>query len=266
VQSRFMAGQVDVVVATTAFGMGIDKADVRFVLHADIPDSLDSWYQEAGRAGRDGDPAVAVLFYRPEDLGLRKFFASGSPDETALRKVVTLVQHADGVVEPAALAEEMDVASTRLVGLVNLLEQVGAVHVRDDGAIEGGDLPPKQAAAEAARVAESQKRVEQSRVEMVRGFAETTGCRRQYVLGYFGETLDEPCGSCDTCEAGTAVEQPDAAESPFDLQSRVRHAAWGEGVVMRYEGDRIVVLFEEVGYKTLLLAAVQERGLLEAAS
>ena len=265
VQSRFMAGEVDVVVATTAFGMGIDKADVRFVLHADIPDSLDSWYQEAGRAGRDGEPAVAALFYRPEDLGLRKFFASGAPDETALRKVVTLVQHADGAVQPAALAEEMDVASTRLVGLVNLLEQVGAVHVRDDGALEAGDVAPKEAASAAAEVAESQKKVESSRVDMVRGFAETTGCRRQYVLGYFGEVLDEPCGNCDTCDAGTATDQPDAAESPFELQSRVRHASWGEGTVMRYEGDRIVVLFEEVGYKTLLLATVQERGLLETA-
>ena len=76
--------------------------------------------------------------------------------------------------------------------------------------------------------------------------------------------LDEPCGNCDTCEDGTAEEQPDAAESPFDLQSKVRHSSWGEGVVMRYEGDRIVVLFEEVGYKTLLLQTVQERGLLEA--
>jgi ATP-dependent DNA helicase RecQ len=266
VQSRFMAGKVDVVVATTAFGMGIDKADVRFVLHADIPDSLDSWYQEAGRAGRDGAPAVAVLFYRPEDLGLRKFFASGTPDAMQLQKVVTLVQHAHEAVEPTELAEEMDVAPTRLAGLVNLLEQVGAVEVRDDGKVACPDdeVSPPDAAAEAVEVAESHKRVEQSRVEMVRGFAETSGCRRQFVLAYFGEVLDEPCGSCDTCEAGTATDSPDAADSPYDLQSRVRHASWGEGVVMRYEGDRIVVLFEEVGYKTLLLSAVAERGLLEA--
>jgi len=265
VQARFMAGEVDVVVATTAFGMGIDKADVRFVLHADIPDSLDSWYQEAGRAGRDGEPASAVLFYRPEDLGLRKFFASGAPDETALRKVATLVAHAGSAVEPGVLADEMDVAPTRLSGLVNLLEQVGAVQVRSDGAIDAGDdVDPRDAAAEAVEVAESHKRVEQSRVEMVRGFAETTGCRRQFVLGYFGEVLDEPCGHCDTCEAGTATDQPDAEDSPYGLQSRVRHSEWGEGVVMRYEGDRIVVLFEEVGYKTLLLRAVADRGLLEA--
>ena len=86
-----MADELDVVVATTAFGMGIDKPDVRFVLHADVPDSVDTYYQEIGRAGRDGQPAEAVLFYRQEDLGLRKFFASGAPDEEALRKVMTLV-------------------------------------------------------------------------------------------------------------------------------------------------------------------------------
>jgi ATP-dependent DNA helicase RecQ len=266
VQTRFMAGALDVVVATTAFGMGIDKADVRYVLHADIPDSLDSWYQEVGRAGRDGDPASAVLFYRPEDLGIRKFFASGTPDETALRKVATLVQHAPGPVQPTELAEEAHLSNTRLAGVVNLLEQAGALAVQPDGAVEcRPDAPPPTEAAEAAlEVAEQHKKVEQSRVEMVRGFAETTGCRRQFVLGYFGETLDEPCGHCDTCAAGTADEQPDADDSPYDLQSRVRHTEWGEGVVMRYEGDRIVVLFEEVGYKTLLLSAVADRGLLEA--
>ncbi|HMA45946.1 MAG TPA: RecQ family zinc-binding domain-containing protein, partial [Frankiaceae bacterium] len=102
-----------------------------------------------------------------------------------------------------------------------------------------------------------------SRVEMMRGYAETTGCRRQYLLAYFGELLEEPCGACDTCLAGTAEEQPDPAESPYPLGGTVRHAQWGDGIVMRYEGDRIVVLFDEVGYRTLSLAAVRSRGLLE---
>ncbi len=76
VHERFSAGDLDVVVATSAFGMGIDKADVRFVVHADAPDSVDAYYQELGRAGRDGAPAQAILHYRPEDLALRRYFAT----------------------------------------------------------------------------------------------------------------------------------------------------------------------------------------------
>ncbi|WP_199336935.1 RecQ family ATP-dependent DNA helicase [Oscillatoria sp. FACHB-1407] len=82
VEAAFMADEIDVLVATTAFGMGVDKPNVRFVFHADISDSIDSYYQEIGRAGRDGEPARAVLFYKPEDLNLRRFFASGGQVDT----------------------------------------------------------------------------------------------------------------------------------------------------------------------------------------
>ena len=267
VHERFTAGRLDVVVATTAFGMGIDKSDVRFVLHAEVADSLDSYYQEVGRAGRDGDPAVAALYYRQEDLGLRTFFASGSADTQGLRKVATLVQHAGGPVQPTELADEADLAPTRLAGLVNLLEQAGALQLQADGAVAlAPEAPsPEQAAVIAAEVAEGHRKVDRSRVEMMRAYAETSGCRRQLLLAYFGETLEEPCGNCDTCAAGTAEEQADVADSPYALQSKVAHAQWGSGVVMRYEGDRIVVLFKDVGYRTLSLEAVAARGLLERA-
>ena len=265
VQRGFMDGSLDVVVATTAFGMGIDKADVRFVLHADVADSLDSYYQEVGRAGRDGDPADAVLFYRPEDLGLRKFFASGAPDTATMQKLVTLLRLHGDPVAPVEAAAEIDVGTTRLVAMVNLLEEAGAVRVLPNGDLAPveDERTPKRAARDAAEVSENHRKVEQSRVEMMRGYAETQGCRRQYLLAYFGEQLDDLCGNCDTCLEGVAAEQPDSLDSPYSINSRVSHGQWGEGVVMRYEGDRIVVLFDEVGYKTLALETVVSRGLLQ---
>ena len=96
---------------------------------------------------------------------------------------------------------------------------------------------------------------------MMRGYAETTGCRRQYLLGYFGEQLASPCGNCDTCEAGTAEERP-VRDDEFPLGSPIRHAEWGHGVVMLVERDRLTVLFDDVGYKTLFLPAVHEHSLL----
>jgi ATP-dependent DNA helicase RecQ len=270
-QRAWMDDELDVVVATTAFGMGIDKPDTRFVIHAEPADSVDSYYQEIGRAGRDGQPALAVLVYRQEDLGIRRFFAAGTPAEEELQQVAGLVAAAaaagieDGV-DVRDLREETGRAATPLTRDLNLLEEVQAVVLDDDGAARPAENapPPGEAAAAARQLAEHRERVDQSRVEMMRGYSETTGCRRQFLLGYFGEQLDEPCGNCDTCSDGSAaqVEAGTDDDVPFAAETPVEHSEWGPGVVMRVEDDRLVVLFDEVGYKTLALAAVTENELL----
>ncbi|GGU58996.1 hypothetical protein GCM10010274_54880 [Streptomyces lavendofoliae] len=152
-----------------------------------------------------------------------------------------------------------------------------------------------EAVEQAGEAARARKRLERTRVEMVRAYAETTGCRRRFLLGYFGEPYEAPCGSCDVCEAaagdapvadGTPLagradaksprsadvaggaggagdgRAPDTAGSPFGAGARVRHREWGDGSVLSEEGDRVTVLFDTMGYRTLSLPAVAGGDLL----
>jgi ATP-dependent DNA helicase RecQ len=265
-QQRFMDDDLDVVVATTAFGMGVDKRDVRFVVHAEISASLDSYYQEIGRAGRDGEPADARLFYRAEDLGLRRFFAGGGQVDVAeIGAVLEAVGEAGAPVEPGELQEATELSQTKLATAVARLEEVGAVDVLPSGEVAPGAGVERQEAIAAAAAAEARRRsYDRSRVEMIRSYAEADGCRREFVLSYFGEPYDAPCGNCDNCLAGRTDAAEPAAE-PFAVGSRVAHGDWGEGVVQRYDDAAVVVLFDDVGYKTLALDVVLERELLRAA-
>jgi ATP-dependent DNA helicase RecQ len=177
--------------------------------------------------------------------------------------VVHALQEHDQPIRPAQLKGQVTASATQRTRAVNLLEQAGAVGTTSDGQLEyiDPDLPADQAVKGAVDAAETHQRLIRSRVEMMRGYAETTGCRRQYLLGYFGEQLAHPCRNCDTCEAGTAEEQP-AHDDEFPRGSSVRHAEWEHGVVMSIEQDRLTVLFDDVGYKTLSLPAVHEHNLL----
>jgi ATP-dependent DNA helicase RecQ len=260
-QEAFMDDSVDLVVATTAFGMGVDKPNVRFVLH-DVPsDSVDAYYQEVGRSGRDANPAKAILFYRQEDLGVRRFFAAGGVDGETVQRVADRVAGHTGAVEPADLRAELELGESKLMTALTRLEEAGAIEIRVDGRVRSADMDAEHVEA-AMEGADARRAFDRSRLEMMRGYAEHEHCRRAFVLAYFGERFEPPCGACDNCRAGHGV--PDEGSEPFAVGARVAHAEWGRGVVQRYDGDEMVLLFDSVGYKTLSVKLVAERELLSA--
>jgi ATP-dependent DNA helicase RecQ len=215
VQDAFLGGRTPVVVATTAFGMGIDKPDVRLVALVNYPDSLESYVQMVGRAGRDGAPSDTVLLAGDADAAaLRRFALRGVPTPELLRRVYRVVREADGRVEPDALSEAVADGHDPRV-LVGMLEQAGIWRRDyDAGRAMRIELLPSEAGAGAvetllARYADEAK----ARVERIVSFGDTARCRHLQVLEHFGETLDGPCGACDVC-APRARSLPAARPAP----------------------------------------------------
>jgi len=261
----FLADKADIMVATSAFGMGIDKADIRWVAHVALPDSPDSYFQEIGRMGRDGEPSRALLLWRAEDEAIQRFFAGGSPDEAEIRDLAAALRA--GPATKTALREKTGLGARKLGQLLGLLEQVGAAVAGSANKWTVPVFAPLPAAAAEAAVAEyaRQQVVQRSRNDMMRGYAQSNACRSQTLLAYFGEDLPKRCGHCDNCADGVAEEtEEEGGDEPFAVHSTVRHTDWGPGMVMGYEEDRMTVLFDEVGYKTLSVPVVQEHALLVA--
>jgi ATP-dependent DNA helicase RecQ len=250
-QAAFSDGQA--IVATSAFGMGIDRPDVRYVVHAEVPGSLDDYYQEIGRAGRDRSPAAAICCYQPEDLALARFFTGALPDLDELTAVAAAVR------EPVSrrdLARSFDMSERKLAELLDLLETAGAV--RADGPVEPlpGAPGPAEAAALAREHASQHRAVERSRIDMMRRYAELTDCRRRFLLEYFGQQYPDPCGNCDNCDAGRSTAASSSAAGAFAAGARLTHKAWGPGTVLENDGMRVTVLFDTVGYKELAVSVV----------
>jgi ATP-dependent DNA helicase RecQ len=263
VQEAFMSDAAEVIVATTAFGMGVDKLNVRFVYHLDVSESVDAYYQEIGRAGRDGEPAEAILFYRPEDLNLRRFLAaSGKVDADQMARVAEAVQDAAGPLRVDEIGDEADLSQTKVAIALNRLEDVGAVDVLPSGeVVTNANGAMAETIEEAAEAQENLRAFARSRIEMMRGYADMTDCRREYILNYFGEVYAPPCDNCDNCLAGRSVTKSLSAQ-PYPIDSQVVHKLWGPGMVMRHAGDTMVVLFDSVGYRTLAVDLVMAEGLL----
>ena len=275
-------GGLDVLCATSAFGMGIDKADIRAVVHRTMPDSLEAYWQEAGRAGRDGEESDCILMYRPEDQAVHHHLHRRSrPSETTVAKMMLLLSRieratpsADVVTHIAQIAE---VARSGCVALLEDLDRLGYIIEFKSGIRFKGD-PAEAMEALAAHYA-IQTEVETSRLEMVASYAESNTCRRRYLLNYLGDEYHgELCLRCDNClriagrretedwDIDLENERVEADRGgPFEPGQSVRHSEWGDGAVQRIDGEVLVVRFDAVGYRSMHAPTVIELGLLEPA-
>lgn len=266
IQDRWRDGDLDVVVATSAFGMGIDRADVRFVLHATVTESLDAYYQEIGRAGRDGEPATTALHYHAKDLGLRRFFTRRSIRPAEIRALWKAIAKAPGSAV-ADLATGLDRPLRTVTRLVNDLVDAGLVETTD-GVHVVRRVAPDAAARAVRETLDSRERVADSRLAMMRSYAETSHCRRRILLDYFGVEGPRWCENCDRCEqrdaAETSAEDAALADAPVAVDQRVEHGEWGPGTVTSVEPDRATIYFETEGYKVVSFTAL-DTGVLTAA-